>query len=75
MKSEGVRDVLKWVKMKCKQQKACIECLENGKRDGSFFMDKYIDSYIEEEKIRLETLVEVKISIEKYLKKLKYQGE
>lgn len=37
------------------------------------YFDDNGKSYIEEEEVRLETLVGVKISIEKYMRKLRHQ--
>jgi len=72
--SDVVRDVFKWLDNKCKIQKDNLEKVKQQKKKGQFiYFDDNGESYIKEEEIRLETLVGVKISVEKYMKKLRHQ--
>lgn len=69
-----VRDVFKWLDNKCKIQKDNLEKVKQQKKKGQFiYFDDNGESYIKEEEIRLETLVGVKISVEKYMRKLRHQ--
>lgn len=72
--SDVVRDVFKWLDNKCKIQKDNLEKVKQQKKKGQFiYFDNNGESYIKEEEIRLETLVGVKISVEKYMRKLRHQ--
>lgn len=72
--SDVVRDVFKWLDNKCKIQKDNLEKVKQQKKKGQFiYFDDNGESYIKEEEIRLETLVGVKISVEKYMRKLRHQ--
>lgn len=72
--SEVVKNVFKWLDNKCKIQRDNLEKVKQQKKNGHFmYFDDNGKSYIEEEEIRLETLVGVKISIEKYMRKLRHQ--
>lgn len=72
--SDVVRDVFKWLDNKCKIQKDNLEKVKQQKKKGRFiYFDNNGESYIKEEEIRLETLVGVKISVEKYMRKLRHQ--
>lgn len=84
MKSEGVKDVFKWMDKKCKEQKKKVEAAEKNYRQAvrewSWFDDTkcIVDGAeieLEREKAKLQALVEVKISVEKYMRKLRHQGE
>lgn len=84
MKSEGVKDVFKWLDKKCKEQKKDVENAEqyykDAKRQWSCFDDTkcIIDSAeieLEREKERLNAYVDIKIGVEKYMRKLRHQGE
>lgn len=84
MKSEGVKDVFKWLDKKCKEQKKVVENAEqyykDSKRQWSCFDDTQciIDSAeieLECAKERLNAYVDIKIGVEKYMRKLRYQGE
>ena len=72
MKSEGVKDVFKWLDKKCKEQKIVVEKAEqnfqNTKR-SCYFEDEQclIDSAeieLERAKERLSAYVDMKISVE-----------
>lgn len=72
--SEVVKNVFKWLDNKCKIQRDNLEKVKQQKKNGHFmYFDDNGKSYIEEEEVRLETLVGVKISIEKYMRKLRHQ--
>jgi hypothetical protein len=83
MKSDGVKDVFKWIEQKCKEQKKIVDTAEEERRANigwRLFEDTqclYDDADLELKLAneRLKTLVEVKIGVEKYMKKLKHNGE
>ena len=83
MKSDGVEDVFKWLKKKCKEAKENVKKAEENyenTRKTCWFEDELclIDSTKTEVEIaetRLDTLVEVKRGVEKYMKKLRYDGQ
>ena len=51
-----------------------LEKVKQQKKKGQFiYFDDNGESYIKEEEIRLETVVGVKISVEKYMRKLRHQ--
>lgn len=59
---------------KCKIQRDNLEKVKQQKKNRHFiYFDDNGESYIKEAEIRLETLVGVKISIEKYMRKLRHQ--
>lgn len=81
-KSDGVKDVFKWLEQKCKDQKRRVDLAtkeyEETKR-GFYFDDEscivsaaYVE--MERQKAKLETLVVTKISVEKYMKRLKHES-
>lgn len=82
-KSDGVKDVFKWVDKKCKEQKKVVEKAEiNLKETERFccFEDEmclidFAKIDLEREQAKLQAFVEVKIGVEKYMKKLRHQGE
>lgn len=72
--SDVVKSVFKWLDNKCKIQRDNLEKVKQQKKKGHFmYFDDNGESYIKEEEIRLETLVGVKISVEKYMRKLRHQ--
>ena len=83
MKSDGVEDVFKWMEKKCKEAKENVKKAEKNyenTRKTCYFEDEQclIDSEKTEVEIaeaKLNTLVEVKISVEKYMKKLRHDGQ
>ena len=84
MKSEGVKDVFKWLDKKCKAQKLAVqkaeEQLKEDKRQWSCFEDTQciIDASemdLVRAKERLQAYVDIKIGVEKYMRKLRHQGE
>ena len=83
MKSDGVKDVFKWLEKRCKEQKQKVDISENyyyfAKRhyiyDDEQCLIESAKIKFEVEKAKLEVLVQTKISIEKYMRKLRHQGE
>lgn len=75
MKSEGVKDVVKWLEEKCKQAKLEVERAKKAK--NSFFIDNEYGNYLDTEyfiaEAKLNQLVSIKISTEKYMKKLQHE--
>lgn len=70
MKSDGVKDVLKLIEKRCKELNKQIDDEKRGY--DSWYSD---DAYLRVLKVRLDECVALKISTEKYMKKLRYQGE
>ena len=75
MKSEGVKDIVKWLEGQINEQKAEIERAERENRSygmyedcGDFYREKLVEA-----RTKLNTLVSVKISTEKYMKKLRHE--
>lgn len=83
MKSNGVRDVFIWLEQKCKEQKRLVDKAEEYKKANQHWVffddtrcivdDANINLALAKE--RLQAYVDIKISVEKYMKKLKHQGE
>lgn len=81
MKSDGVEDIFTWLKDKCKEEKAKVQIAEKEYEEAKrtyHFEDEQclIDSAernVEIVKARLNAIVEVKIGVEKYMKKLKHE--
>lgn len=67
-KADGVDDCVKWIKQKIKVKK---EELDKQKKNWLFLYD----DYNAELKQEIDFLVEIKIGLEKYKKKLKYMSE
>jgi len=83
MKSEGVKDIFKWLEEKCKEQKTVVKKAEQHLQDtkkNCYFDDEMClihaaELDLEREKERLCAYVDIKIGVEKYMRKLKHQGE
>lgn len=74
MKSEGVKDVVRWMEAELRKAKAELD--EANKHHSSIAtVGDYFDEQRREAEIRLRTMVSWKISTEKYMKKLQHQGE
>lgn len=75
-KAEGVKDCVKWLE---KEIKETLKTVQNNQAQyqhfggfddcGDFYKNEYTSS-----KTRLETMIHVKISLEKYAKKLRHQA-
>lgn len=77
MKSEGVKDIVKWMEEQIKVQKASVEDAKRSVRAFGMYEDCG-SSYYEQlavEEGKLNAMVSWKISTEKYMKKLRHQGE
>ncbi len=75
MKSEGVRDVFLWLKEECKQAKKELEYCKEQRKGCHYNMMDWYENDIKIAEAKLDELVRVKISTEKYMKKLKHQGK
>ena len=83
MKPDGVEDILKWLEEKCKEAKWNAQEAEDNyesiKRTCHYEDEQgLIDSAqmdVERAETRLATLVEIKIGVEKYMKKLRHNGQ
>ena len=73
MKSDGVQDVFEWLEQKCKDQKKEVDRLEDICRGHWGFLYRDGDELLKAQE-RLKAYVEMKIGVEKYMKKLRYQG-
>lgn len=74
MKSDGVKDVFKWLEQKCKEQKKEVDELEDLYRGSWSFLYRNSDD-LTRAKERLQAYVDIKVGVEKYMKKLRHQGE
>ena len=77
IKSEAVLDVVKWLEKEIAKSKIKVETAKKDYRDFSGFEDcasSYERMLIEAE-TELNTLVSIKISTEKYSKKLKHMAK
>ena len=77
MKSNGVKDCVKWIEKKLKDEKEQLKYDEDMWNSYGMFEDCG-ESYkvaVYERKARMEALVETKISLQKYMKKLKHMAE
>lgn len=84
MKSDGVKDIFDWMKQKCKDQKRVVDKAEEYYQtqkqrwrwydDTKFIVDgAEVDLALAKE--RLQAYVDIKIGVEKYMKKQRHQGE
>ena len=81
MKSDGVQDIFTWLKTKCKEENTKVQIAEEEYEEAKrtyHFEDEQclIDSAernVEIAKARLNAIVEVKIGVEKYMKKLRHE--
>jgi radical SAM superfamily enzyme len=69
-KSDGVHDMLVWIKQRCKQLKKQID--EEKKQMSSFWDTNDYLNYLQ---AQLHEAVRIKVATEKYMKKLRHQGE
>lgn len=77
MKSEGVRDIVKWMEQKIKEQRIRVVDAHKDVQALGHFEDcgDHYHSKLQEECAVLDKMVSWKISTEKYMKKLQHQGE
>ena len=77
MKSEGVKDVVKWLRKEIRKAKKELESAKKDRAEFSMYEDCG-DSYegnVIEAQSALDTLIRIKIKTERYAKKLKYQEQ
>jgi len=77
MKSEGVRDCVKWLEKKLKEEKKELEKDNKNYATWGMFSDcgpSYENAVVERE-ARIEALVEAKVSLEKYMRKLRHMAD
>ena len=72
MKSDGVEDIFHWLEQKCKNQKKIVDELEDERHSHWGFL---VEDDLELAQVRLQVMVDIKIGVEKYMKKLRHQGE
>lgn len=77
MKSEGVRDIVKWMEDKIKQQKLNVQQATKDVQHLGHFEDcgDYYQGELVKEHAVLDMMVSWRISTEKYMKKLQHQGK
>jgi hypothetical protein len=73
-KSDGVQEIVRWMNEQIKLQKERVVKAENAP-SFSYDQGEFLYRHREEETTRLRTMVEWKISTEKYMKKLRHQAE
>lgn len=77
MKSDEVEDIFTWLKAKCKEDKTKVQIAEKeyeeAKRTYHFEEIDSAERNVEIAKARLNAIVEVKIGVEKYMKKLRHE--
>lgn len=74
MKSEGVKDIFEWLKEECKKAKQELEHCKEQRKGCHYYMFDWYEQDIKIAQAKLDELVRVKISTEKYMKKLRHQG-
>lgn len=74
MKSEGVKDIVTWMEARIKEQKALLKELQS-KHTSIYEVGEFYDSQRREAEVRLEQMVAWKVSTEKYMKKLRHEGQ
>ncbi|WNA15750.1 hypothetical protein XaC1_107 [Xanthomonas phage XaC1] len=75
MKSEGVKDIVVWLENECKKAKAKVLQAKAERKDSHWLSHEYLDKQIEIAEAELDTLVRVKISTEKYMRKLRHEAQ
>lgn len=75
MKSEGVKDIVKWLDKECKKAKVKVLNAQKERQSSAWWSHDYLDNQIVIAEAELQKLVEVKISTEKYMKKLRHEGQ
>lgn len=77
MKSEGVKEVVKWMEQELKKQKEAVEAARKQLGIFGHFEDcgsSYEYAFVEEQ-AKLAAMVSWKISTEKFMKKLRHEGQ
>lgn len=73
MKFDDVKDEFEWLEQECQNQKKLVDALED-LCHGSCVCYRFGVELISAQK-KLRAYVKHKIGVEKYMKKLRYQGE
>jgi len=77
MKSEGVKDCVKWLENKLKGEKNELENDNKNYSTWGMFDDcgpSYENAIVERE-ARMESLIEAKVGLEKYMRKLRHMAD
>lgn len=77
MKAEGVKDCIKWLEKKLKMEKEELKEDKKNYADFGMFDDcgpSYENDVVVQE-ARMEAMVEVKVSLEKYIRKLRHMAD
>jgi len=76
-KAQGVKDCVKWLikQIQIQEQQSLLE-KEEFERDQHYRTDltEPFFQMVHDRKIKIETMIEIKISLQKYATKLKYQN-
>lgn len=74
MKAEGVKDIIKWIEKEIKKEKELLKHEVKMKRNFGCFEDcgEGYRTSVFERKAKISTLISVKISNEKYMRKLRH---
>lgn len=75
MKSEGVKDIFKWLEAECKKAKINLDNAKEERKKSDSYMHDWLDTDIKIAEAELAVLVRVKKSTEKYMKKLSHEGQ
>ena len=77
MKSEGVKDCVKWIKKKIKEEKEQLKIAVKDEKSFGMYDDcgPAYRREVERTELRIQSLVEVKISLEKYMKLLRHSAK
>lgn len=74
-KSDGVADIVKWLEEKCKEAKRVVDETKKSRETCSPYDWEIYDDQLRVANTELSTLVSVKRSTEKYMKKLRHEGQ
>jgi len=77
MKSEGVRDCVKWIISQIKVEKEELLKEEKDERGYGMFEDcgQFYSDLVTKRKGRIDAMIDMKIGLEKYMKKLRHMAE
>jgi hypothetical protein len=76
-KSDGVKECVKWIEKKLKKEKEQLKTDEDLESAYGMYENcgsSYRDAVVKREG-RMESLVEVKVELEKYMKKLRHEAD
>lgn len=77
MKSEGVKDVVKWMEEQIKSQNVIVKAAEKDRLNFGMYEDcgDHYETSVRVQEAVLSQMISWKISTEKYMKKIKHNGE